>query len=185
VAAASRSPSELGAFDPNLDHFARLGLPRRPNLARDTIEDAYLRISAEVHPDRFAAAEPEVVTRARAHAAAVNEAHGVLRERVRRLEYLVKLGGIDIDSSDPTHGAPHPSQEFLIEMIEWRDRVEQMQPRELEHEVGELERASAKMLDEASACIEAGEVSPAAAWLVRRRYFARLVEEIEAALDAA
>ena len=50
----------------------------------------------------------------------------MLRDGVRRAEYLVKLGGVDLDSSDPQSGAPHLTQAFLIEMIERRERLDEV-----------------------------------------------------------
>lgn len=58
------------------------------------------------------------------HAAALNEAYAVLRQRTGRAEYLVKLGGIDLDSSEPGQGAPQPTQVFLIDMIERREGLD-------------------------------------------------------------
>jgi molecular chaperone HscB len=192
VAAESRSASSsLEAFDATLDHFARFGLARRWQLDRDTLEDAYLEASRRVHPDRHANADAGTRRAALEHSAALNEGYAVLRDPVRRAEYLVKLGGIDLDSSDPKTGAPHPEQAFLIEMIERREQLENLVENRSSDEaaLGELrdddEAELDTTLDRAIAALHPdhgrGDVRAAAAALVHRRYLQRFLTEIDAA----
>jgi len=195
VAAESPSTSSPGAgplapFDPALDHFARLGLERAWALDRDALEDAYLARSRQVHPDRHATADAATRRAALEHSSAVNEAYATLRDPVRRAEYLVKLGGIDLDSSDPETGAPHPNQAFLIEMIERRDRLEEVAEAgddaldelrdEVEDELDAVFSTAVAALAPAKLDIEA-----AAAALVHRRYLQRFLDEIDAAAPDA
>jgi molecular chaperone HscB len=194
VAAASQSASSpsLGTFDPTLDHFARFGLALRWQLDRNELEDRYLEGSRRVHPDRHANADAATRRSALEHSAALNEAYAVLRDAVRRAEYLVKLGGIDLDSSDPASGAPHPEQSFLIEMIERREQLEQIieggaknREEALAELHDEVERELEAVFDRAIASLELdhgrGEVRAAAAALVHRRYLQRFLDEIDAA----
>jgi molecular chaperone HscB len=194
VAAESRSASSSGlaSFDPTLDHFARFGLEPRWQLDRNLLEDRYLERSRVVHPDRHANADAATRRAALEHSAALNEGYAVLRDPVRRAEYLVKLGGIDLDSSDPKTGAPHPDQAFLIEMIERREQLEQIVERggnvgrgTREDALDELresvEAEQESVFDRAIAKLESGDVRAAAAALVHRRYLQRFVTEIQAA----
>ncbi|EDM74249.1 co-chaperone HscB [Plesiocystis pacifica SIR-1] len=182
MAAENPSPSEaLPPFDPDLDHFARLGL--RPGYAvdRDAVEAAYLERSKVVHPDRFATAGSGTRRAALEHSSALNEAYRVVRDRVLRAEYLVKLGGTDLDSSDPEGGAPKPEQAFLIDMIERRDAIDEggVDLDDLRDSVeDELEAALAS----AVAGLDAGDHASAAAALVRRRYLDRFLAEIDDAI---
>jgi molecular chaperone HscB len=203
VAAESQSASEEGgasikpeleAFDATLDHFARFGLARRWQLDRDALEDRYLEASRRVHPDRHANADAATRRAALEHSAAINEAYRVLRDGVRRAEYLVKLGGIDLDSSDPKTGAPHPEQSFLIEMIERREQLEDSTDEDALDELrDEVESELEGTLDRAIAALQfdhgsdhgsdqgRGDVRAAAAALVHRRYLQRFLTEIDAA----
>ena len=187
MAAESQSASSSGPlapFDPNLDHFARLGLERAAKLDRDALEDAYLERSRVVHPDRYATADSGTKRAALEHSSALNEAYATLRDPVRRAEYLVKLGGVDLDSSDRQTGAPHPSQAFLIEMIERRERLAEISEAgedaldELRDEVeDELEGVFASALS----ALAKPDIQAAAAALVHRRYLQRFLDEIDAA----
>ncbi|WP_181198315.1 Fe-S protein assembly co-chaperone HscB [Enhygromyxa salina] len=188
MAAESQSASELDpGLEGALDHFARLGLERGWRIDRDALEDNYLARSRSDHPDRHAGADARTRRVALERSAANNEAYRVLRDPVRRAEYLVKLGGIDLDSSDPQTGAPHPEQSFLIEMIERRDRLEELTTggedalAELRDEVDEeLDAVFATAVD----ALDGGDTQAAAAALVQRRYLQRFLDEIDAAIDS-
>jgi molecular chaperone HscB len=197
VAAESQSASDslhgppdlaagLERFDPTLDHFARFGLAPRWQLDRNLLEDRYLERSRVVHPDRHANADATTRRAALEHSAALNEGYAVLRDPVRRAEYLVKLGGIDLDSSDPKTGAPHPDQAFLIEMIERREQLEQIVERGADEDALDelregVEAEQESVFDRAIAGLDRGDIRAAAAALVHRRYLQRFVTEIQAA----
>lgn len=181
---ASASASPLGRVDPSLDHFERLGLERRWDLRRDDVESAYLDRSRQVHPDRFSGADDETRRRALDHTSLLNEAHEVLRSPLRRAEYLVKLGGIDLDSSEPGRGAPHPDQAFLMDMIERRERLEAARGdasaldalRDATED--EREREFDAAVDALAASEGKASVEVAARHLVTVRYLDRFLEEL-------
>ncbi|TPV95789.1 MAG: Fe-S protein assembly co-chaperone HscB [Myxococcales bacterium FL481] len=182
----SASDFALPQFDPNVDHFARLGLPRRIALARDDIETAYLERSRRVHPDRHASADAVVQRAALEHTAALNEAYAILRDRVRRLEYLVALAGIDLDSNDPNEGAPAPAQALLIEMIETREELAEriaQGPTAVDEMHDAVSDRADDRYEQAAVALEAGDVRRAAERLVEHRYLRRLLAEIEAATN--
>jgi molecular chaperone HscB len=188
VAAENQSASEaagLPAFDPSLDHFARLGLERRWAIDRNALEDGYLARSRVAHPDRFATADSATRRNAVESSSALNQAYRTLRDGVARAEYLVKLGGIDLDSSDPQTGAPHPEQALLIEMIDRRERLAEL--REVPGKAAalreEVEGEIDEIFDRAVAALDADDVRAAAAALVHRRYLARFLDEIDSALE--
>jgi molecular chaperone HscB len=182
VAVENQSASELAAlvepFDPSLDHFARLGLARGWKLDRDAFEQRYLERSRRYHPDRFVTADAATKRAALEHSAAVNIAYRTLRDPVARAEYLVKLGGIDLDSSDPHTGAPKPEQAFLIELIERRERLEHAPTDDLDSLSDEVEAEMDEIFDRALSALEGGDIRGAAAALVHRRYLDRFLSEL-------
>lgn len=164
------------------DHFERLGLPRRFGLERDAIERAYLERAQVVHPDRFASGSSGEQRAAMEASAALNEAHRVIRDPVRRAEYLCKLAGIDIDSNDAQQGAPVMSQAFLMEMIERREALEDAREQgaaALDALRGGVEGELDDALDVARKALDADDSPDAARALVRRRYLQRLLDEID------
>jgi molecular chaperone HscB len=179
----SLSDSHLPPADPSLDHFARFGLERGCRVSRDALETTYLELSRRFHPDRFAAADPRTRRMAMEHASLVNEGYRTLRDPVRRAEYLVRLGGIDLDSSDPETGAPRPDQSFLIEMLERREHLEDLRGNAdaLAELRDEVEAEAEAELDRAVSALDGSDVRGAAFALMSRRYLARFLDEIEAA----
>ena len=164
------------------DHFALFGMNRGFAIDRDALERRYLELSRELHPDRSVGAAAAEQRRAVERASAVNTAYRVLRDPIARAEYLCKLGGVDLDSSDPTGGAPSPGQAFLVEMIELRDRLEEVRsPAEGEALRAAIEARADAAFDAAVVALAAGDVARAAHQLVMRRYLQRFVEELDAA----
>jgi molecular chaperone HscB len=165
------------------DCFERLGLPRRFAIDRDVIEHAYIARARAVHPDRFAGGSPAEQRAAMEASAALNEAHRVIRDPVRRAEHLCRLlGGIDVDSSDPRVGAPAVGQAFLVEMIERREALEDARgqgPAALDALRRGVEDERDDALDAAVRALEADDPQDAARRLVERRYLQRLLDEID------
>lgn len=183
MAAVSPSPSEATPAG-GVDHFTRLGLPRRYGIDRDALEDAYLQRARKVHPDRFVGAPSGQRRAAMESSAALNEGYQIIRDPVRRAEYLCKLSGIDVDSSDPKAGAPQMDQAFLMEMIERREELtsaRQAGAEALEQLRARVDGELEDVLDDAIEALEAQRIPEAARALVVRRYLQRLIDEIDEA----
>jgi molecular chaperone HscB len=166
-----------------MDHFEVFGLPRGWDLDKADLERRYLELSRAVHPDRFIEAAGAEKRLAMERAAAVNEGYRTLRDPVKRAEYLVLLGGIDLDSSEPDRGAPKMDATFLGDMIERREELTQQRAlgsAALERMRESVERALAGELKHGVELLGTGDVQGAARRLVARRYFSRLLEEIDA-----
>lgn len=160
--------------------FECLGLPVTARVDRETLEAQYLELAKRWHPDRFVSSPSQEQAAAQRMAAQVNEAYRTLKDPVRRAEYLVKLGGIDLDSSDPETGAPAPSPAFLMEMLERRDAIEEGE-RDPEDVLDEVESELDESLRAATKALEAQDIKAAADYLVQHRYFQRLADELEPA----
>ena len=103
-----------------MDHFTRLGIPRRFFVDAAEIERHYLARSREVHPD-FHQMGSSVEQRASLESSSVlNEAYTVLRDPFRRAEYLLQLAGGP--SAAEVKEMPLP---FLEEMMELRMAIEE------------------------------------------------------------
>ena len=98
----------------SVDHFQRLGLPRRFSLDRSLLEREYLSRSRLVHPDFHSNDSAKT-----AAAAALNEAYVTLKDPLRRAEYLLScLGGPSTSQEKGQDSA------FLMEMMDIRERIE-------------------------------------------------------------
>ncbi len=160
------------------DYFELLGLSRRWQVDRNVLERNYLERSREAHPDGFVGKGAAAQRAAVELSSRINAAYRVVRDPILRAEYLVKLGGVDLDSSDPVMGALTPSQAFLIHLIELRERLSEEGSAEVRDEI---EARADQAFDEAISAIDRADITTAARELVARRYYQRFLDEVDAA----
>ena len=79
--------------EPEPDHFAILGLPRRILLDAAAIEIAHRSLIRDLHPDRFHAQGPHAVAQAQWHSSRVNDAWRGLKTLEQRAAYVLLLAG--------------------------------------------------------------------------------------------
>lgn len=99
------------------DPFALLGLPRRFDIDRKALQAAYLKRSAQLHPDRFP--DPADQAEAAARAARLNTARDVLADDEHRADALLQLLGGPSREDDKTL-----PDGFLVEIMEARQDME-------------------------------------------------------------
>jgi molecular chaperone HscB len=116
--------------DETADHFAVLGLPARYAVDVEAAEAAYKRLSRQVHPDRFATADPRARRASLARTVQLNDAWRTLKDPVRRATYMLGRAGVEIGDENRTgqNGSSggvklKPSQAFLMEMLELNDEL--------------------------------------------------------------
>lgn len=110
----------------SIDDFALFGLPRRFALDRGELDARRRALQAEVHPDRFAGADPAARRAAMQSAVRVNEAYKRLGDPLKRAAYLCELGGVPIRAEDNT---AMPA-EFLRQQMAWRESLEEAESRD-------------------------------------------------------
>ena len=84
---------QLLAHVQGADYFEVFGQPRRYEVDLAALEEKYLAISRNIHPDKYAVAGPEMQAFALRASAAVNQAYDVLRDPIHRAEYLLESAG--------------------------------------------------------------------------------------------
>jgi len=109
------------------DHFQRLGLPRRFSVDERELERAYLALSRAIHPDYHLTGLDAELSASLELSAALNEAYNTLRDPFARADYLLTLEG---GPSASEH--KQLPQNFLAEMLEAREEVEQARGTPLE-----------------------------------------------------
>lgn len=101
-----------------LNHFDRVGLPRRFEIDLAELERRYLAWSRELHPDYFSDRPASDQQLSLQLAAGLNDAYRTLRDPFARAEYLLALEGKDVDRA-----AGDLPPEFLEEMLELREAI--------------------------------------------------------------
>ena len=115
--------------DDDADHFGVLGLPRQYAVDISAVEAAHQRLSRQLHPDRFATADPRARRASLGHTVQLNQAWRIVKDPVRRAEYLLELAGVDVagDDQKPRAGAERRTRKvaappaFLLEILELHD----------------------------------------------------------------
>ncbi|MEZ5660562.1 MAG: Fe-S protein assembly co-chaperone HscB [Burkholderiaceae bacterium] len=105
--------------------FEFFALPQSYEIDLDALEQAYRRVQASVHPDRFANAPQAQRRYAMQLASRANEGVRVLRDPLSRARYLCELHGVDVAAESNTAMAP----DFLELQMGWREALDDI----LEH----------------------------------------------------
>jgi molecular chaperone HscB len=103
------------------DYFDLFGLPKLFKVDLVVLEQKWKIISAQVHPDRFASASSSEKRVAVEWSARVNEAYRVLKDPIKRAEYLCELAGLNIDERDQAA----TNIDFLENQMSWREALEE------------------------------------------------------------
>jgi molecular chaperone HscB len=101
------------------DFYSLFDLPREFTIDRAELERRFRERSRQLHPDRFAKAEPRERRLSLERATRLNDAHRVLKDWRLRAAYLLKLAGQDVFGEGRTFHDP----EFLEEQLEWRESL--------------------------------------------------------------
>ncbi len=109
--------ANLSASD---NYFTFFGLTPRFVFDTSALDQAYLAIQKEVHPDRHASGSDAEQRLAMQMATYANSAYRTLKDPVARGLYLCQLQGVEADLETNT---AMPAQ-FLMKQMEWREALD-------------------------------------------------------------
>ena len=193
-AAAGPLCGACGALQPpddKADLFAVLGLAARYAVDLAAAEAAYKELSRQVHPDRFATADPRARRASLARTVQLNLAWRTIKDPVRRAEYLLTRAGIDIGGKQPAHGSEErrtvevgTPPAFLMEILELNDDLAAAQRAGDTVKVAFMAEEMRTRAREAMKTIATGldtgvraQLEDAARTLVALRYYQRFIEQ--------
>jgi molecular chaperone HscB len=154
--------------DPRHDHFALFGLPARFALDEAALDQAYRRVQAQVHPDRFVSAGAAERRVAMQWAAQANEAYRTLRSPLKRAAYLCERNGMPIEAESNT---AMPA-EFLMQQMQWREALDELRDGEAARLLAQqVEARRAEALARIAASLDERHDYAAAAAGVRELHF--------------
>ena len=177
--------------DDAADLFAVLGLPARYAVDLAAGEAAYKDLSRQVHPDRYATADPRARRASLARTVQLNQAWRTIKDPVRRAEYLLTRAGIDIGGKQPTPGSDEKRTvevaappAFLMEILELNDELAAAQRKGdtvkvafMTEEMRDRARATMKTIAAGLDTGVAAHLHEAARSLVALRYYQRFIEQ--------
>jgi molecular chaperone HscB len=102
------------------DYFRFFGLDQQFNLDLPALDQAYLAVQKEVHPDRHARGSESEQRIAMQMATLANTAYQTLKNPIQRGLYLCQLNGVDAKLETNT---AMPAA-FLMKQMEWRENLD-------------------------------------------------------------
>lgn len=87
------------------------------------LSSTYQQLQKTVHPDRFAHASSQEQLIAVQKSAQINDAYQILKEPLKRAEYMLKLRGVDMPDEQNTYG----DTSFLMRQMELREMMEEVE----------------------------------------------------------
>lgn len=103
------------------NYFTLFGLPVDFVLSLPQLEEAYLRLQKEFHPDRFATSVTVERELANQQTAEINLAYDTLKNPLTRARYLLELNNnYEVESERTIDDSA-----FLMEQMKWREEVEE------------------------------------------------------------
>lgn len=119
-----RACGKLQPVPRGTDHFAVMEIERRYHVAGDAIERRFRELSRKLHPDKFARTDATERRHAMQWTTALNDAYRVIRDDVKRGEYILAREGFDVGAERSGKAAEIGlSPEFLMEMLERREAL--------------------------------------------------------------
>lgn len=104
------------------NYFALFGLPVAFSVDSASLEAGWKRMQRTVHPDRFARADDAQKRLALQWSTLINEAYAVLKDPLRRAEYLCGLAGVSVDA----HSNTRMPEDFLEVQMRLREELSEI-----------------------------------------------------------
>lgn len=82
--------------EPVPDYYAFFGVPRRLSINTDDLQNRFYSLSRLLHPDRFTRRSEQERRYSLEASSILNDAYRVLRDPIRRAEYVLKQAGYEI-----------------------------------------------------------------------------------------
>lgn len=150
------------------DHFSLLGLPCGMVLSYQVLEESFLEKQREFHPDRYHDSFERQI--AEAMSSRLNEAYRVLKDPIRRAEYLLQLLGVSYVADTA----------LAVQAFNRRESFQRMTHAEREEFIAKLRSENNELkisLEQESAVENLGEI------LQRMQYNLAFLHEIDSDSD--
>ena len=85
-----------------VDYFTFFGLPRKLNLDTAALEVEFYELSRRLHPDVYVRADSKEQHWSLEKSSQLNDAYRILKDPIRRTEYLLRLEGIELEEQSKT-----------------------------------------------------------------------------------
>ena len=172
----------------NNNHFEMFGLPISYEVDAELLNQRYLALQRQFHPDRYAHKSAQEQRLAVQYTADLNQAYAVVKSPLLRARYLLSLAGIDDDSEN---GVTR-DVDFLMQQMALREALAEVSQNsdpfaELEHIQQQVRASFEQLKAEFAASYQSADYSAATETVAKLQFFSKLLgeaEQLEHDLDA-
>lgn len=159
--------------------FELFELPVSYDVDLSKIQQHYMELQKQVHPDRFANSSDREKLLSMQQTSWINEAQATLKDPVLRASYLLKLKGTDVDLENETT----MDASFLMQQLEMRERLEKIKHEddpldELEIMARELKSSTDEMMEKFSRSYESDDIDDARECIRKLQFMQKAKKEI-------
>ncbi len=159
--------------------FELFGLPVSYNVDLNKIQQQYMALQKQVHPDKFASGSDLEKRISMQQTSWINEAQTTLKDPVLRAGYLLKLRGIDFSLENETT----MDAAFLMQQLEMRESLENIKnetdPLAALDSLAEKVKASTiVMMDGFAQSLENDQLDDAREWMRKLQFIQKAKKEI-------
>ena len=164
----------------NNNFFELFGLPVSYDVDLNTIQQQYMTLQRQVHPDKFVNASDREKSLSMQRTSWINEAQSTLIDPVSRASYLLKLKGNDFSLENETT----MDAEFLMQQLEMRERLHSIKneadPLAALDEIAEQVKLSTKtMMHGFSQSYENNRLDESREWIRKLQFMKKAKIEID------
>lgn len=166
--------------------FELFGLPVSYDVDLTQLQQQYMKLQKQLHPDRFANASDQQKRLSMQQTSWVNEALTTLKDPVLRAAYLLKLNGVDISLENETT----MDAAFLMQQLEMREKLDQVRQSyktaqhdplaELESITNQVKQATHEMMSGFAESLNAGQFDEAREWIRKLQFLKKAKNEVNA-----
>lgn len=159
--------------------FELFDLPVSYDVNLNAVQQQYMALQKQVHPDRFANGSDLEKRLSMQQTSWLNEAQATLKDPVLRAGYLLKLKGIDFNLENETT----MDAAFLMQQLEMRERLEKIKHESdplatLDSIAKDVQNSSAAMMHGFAQSFAAGRLDEAREWIRKLQFLQKAKKEI-------
>ncbi len=159
--------------------FELFDLPVSYQVDMQKIQQQYMELQKQVHPDKFASASDQEKRISMQQTSWINEAKTTLINPVLRAIYLLELKGIDINLANETT----MDAAFLMQQIEMREQLENIQDETdpiatLDALADEIKQSSSTMMQNFSHSYENNDLDESREWIRKLQFMEKAKTEV-------
>ena len=153
------------------DLFQVLNLPRTFEISPEELKSSYRSLMTKYHPDKLQHGNPEEIENAEMMASRVTNAYQILNKPHTRAIHLLELVGSPLDETSQTNLV---GTEFLMEIMEIREDVDRIDPKNMKPIWEETNARIHHCIDELSTAFDECDYKQAMQFTSQLQYWYRI-----------